>query len=154
MNPNAFPGNELRERREALGLTVDDVFRKIRIPSHYVTALEDANFRVLPAVSYTVGFLRSYCDFLGLDAPRFMDAFRACVRPASGRFLGIRRDEAKPLPQWAGEAVAWCAICGVLALCWMAYSMVFQPRSDTTQGRVQAGTIELKLPSDAAGSGE
>ncbi|MBI5094779.1 MAG: helix-turn-helix domain-containing protein [Candidatus Hydrogenedentes bacterium] len=154
MNPNAFPGHELRERREALGLTVDDVFRKIRIPSHYLNALEDADFRVLPAASYTVGFLKTYCEFLELDAPRFMDSFRACVRPSAGRFLGIRRDKAKALPQWVGEAVTWCGICAVLALVWFTYSLVFQPQGDFGQGRVQAGTLELKLPSDTASNGE
>lgn len=148
MNPIAFPGDELRERREQLGLTPDDVFRKIRVPSQYLLALERGDFRALPSVSYTQGFLRTYCDFLGLDAPRYVHSFRTCVRPAPNRFLGMARDAGKPLPDWAREFLAWCAICGILALCWFAYTVVVQPNADAQDGRVQAGTVELVLPSD------
>ena len=154
MNLNTFPGHELRERREALGLTADDVFRKTRIPSHYLLALEDAKFRALPAPSYTLGFLKSYCEFLELDARRFVDTFRACVRPSAVRFLGMTRNQTKTIPQWAGEAVAWCAICAIVGLCWLTYSQVFRPQTDPSQGRVQAGTRDLVLPAGPATDGD
>jgi len=54
-------------------LELSEVERATRIRAKYLKALEDEGFDVLPAAAYAKGFLRTYADFLGLDAQRFVD---------------------------------------------------------------------------------
>lgn len=60
-------GERLREAREDRGLTLDDVATQTRIPIRHLRAIEDSNWSELPAVTYTVGFGRSYANAVGLD---------------------------------------------------------------------------------------
>jgi hypothetical protein len=60
-------GERLRRAREARGLTLDDVASQTRIPIRHLRSIEDANWQELPAVTYTVGFGRSYANAVGLD---------------------------------------------------------------------------------------
>ncbi|MCS7172673.1 MAG: DUF4115 domain-containing protein [Armatimonadetes bacterium] len=65
--PPAGIGELLRRRREALGLSLDQVHAELRIPVRYLLALEEDRFDLFPAPHYARGFLRSYATFLGLD---------------------------------------------------------------------------------------
>lgn len=64
---DASIGERLRSAREARGLTLDDVAAQTRIPIRHLRAIEDGNWSELPAVTYTVGFARSYANAVGLD---------------------------------------------------------------------------------------
>jgi len=65
MNPI---GETLRESRERLGLTLDEVERNTRIRTHHLAALERGDWEALPSPVQARGFLRNYAVFLGLDA--------------------------------------------------------------------------------------
>jgi cytoskeleton protein RodZ len=67
-------GEQLREAREAKSLTLNQVSHNIRIRSRYLEALEQGNLGELPSAVHVRGFLRSYADFLGLDANALLDA--------------------------------------------------------------------------------
>jgi hypothetical protein len=45
-------------------------------------ALKEDRFDRLPAPAYAKGFLRTYADYLGLDAQRFVDEYNAHFAPA------------------------------------------------------------------------
>lgn len=62
-------GDRLRQAREAKGLTLDDVATQTRVPIRHLRSIEDGNYHELPAVTYTVGFARSYANAVGLDGP-------------------------------------------------------------------------------------
>jgi Helix-turn-helix domain/RodZ C-terminal domain len=66
-------GSSLREARERRGLQLGDVERDTRIRSRYLRALEEERFDIIPGWVYAKGFLRTYADYLGLDADRFVD---------------------------------------------------------------------------------
>jgi transcriptional regulator with XRE-family HTH domain len=74
-------GSSLREARERRGLELPAVERATHIRVKYLAALENERFDVLPGPAYTKGFLRTYADFLGLDAQRFVDAYTARFPP-------------------------------------------------------------------------
>lgn len=57
----------LRERREALGLDLTAAQEATRIRMRYLQALEAADASVFPGEVYLKGYLRSYCEFLGLE---------------------------------------------------------------------------------------
>ena len=60
-------GARLRGAREARGLSVADVSEVLKFRSDYVEKLEEGEIRELP-VTYAVGFLRSYAEFIGGSA--------------------------------------------------------------------------------------
>lgn len=70
-------GSVLRQRREALGITVDQVQEATKIRSRYLLALENDEFSQMPAEIYALGFLRAYARYLGLDGEALVRAWRS-----------------------------------------------------------------------------
>jgi len=60
-------GRTLREARERLGLTLEEVERGTRIRTHHLEAMERGDWDSLPSPVQARGFLRNYADFIGLD---------------------------------------------------------------------------------------
>jgi cytoskeleton protein RodZ len=69
-------GEELREARIALGVSVEDAATQLRINKRYLQALEEGRVKDLPGAAYAVGFVRSYATALGLDADDAVRRFR------------------------------------------------------------------------------
>jgi len=59
-------GGILKKRRSDLGMTLDDVSARTRIGVHYLEAIEDDRFEVLPGVPYAQAFIRRYAESLGI----------------------------------------------------------------------------------------
>ncbi len=59
------------------GLTIDQVANDTRISSRFLEALEDEAFEELPAPVYVRGFLRSYANYLHIDAQPLLDQLNA-----------------------------------------------------------------------------
>ena len=74
----ALPGfcAELSEARHRGGYSISDAAHVLRIQQHYLEALEEGRFDQIPGTTYTIGFLRSYAGFLGLDPDEIIDAFK------------------------------------------------------------------------------
>lgn len=74
-------GAQLRERRELISLTMEEVERHTRLRAVFVKALEDGAFDRLPSPVQTRGMLANYATFLDLDVDaillRFADALQA-----------------------------------------------------------------------------
>ncbi len=50
-----------------MGLSPDDVYKKIRIRASYLQAIENSEFEQLPDPVYTKNFIKIYAKFLGVD---------------------------------------------------------------------------------------
>lgn len=74
-------GEELREARMALGVSVADMAQQIRIRRIYLQALEEGRLQDLPGQAYVVGFLRNYANALGLDTDEVLRRFREVSDP-------------------------------------------------------------------------
>jgi len=74
-------GSILREARMRRQLELSQIERDTRIRAKYLLALEDDRVDVLPGLAYAKGFLRTYADYLGLDAQRFVDEYNARFAP-------------------------------------------------------------------------
>src|SRR3990172_2460268 len=74
-------GRKLRERRELISLTIDEVERHTRMRATLVRAMEEGALDRLPSTVQTRGMLANYAAFLDLDADvillRFADAVQA-----------------------------------------------------------------------------
>ncbi|NJD58040.1 MAG: hypothetical protein C3F13_00725 [Anaerolineales bacterium] len=60
-------GSQLRQRREELSLSLDQVSQATHIRLHYLEDLEADKFDLLPSTAQLRGFLRAYGEYLKLD---------------------------------------------------------------------------------------
>jgi cytoskeleton protein RodZ len=63
----ASVGKALREAREQLGLSVNDVANRIKFAARQIEALEADDYAQLPEAAFVRGFVRSYARLLELD---------------------------------------------------------------------------------------
>ncbi|HTP01000.1 MAG TPA: RodZ domain-containing protein [Anaerolineales bacterium] len=77
-------GQQLRERREMLSLTYEEIERHIHVRTAFLAALEQGALEDLPSPVQTRGILVNYATFLDLDVDaillRFADALQARYR--------------------------------------------------------------------------
>jgi cytoskeleton protein RodZ len=117
-------GASLEEARRRQGLDLEQVEKATYIGRRYLRALEEERFELLPGDAYAKGFLRTYAEFLGLDAQRYLDelstrlAERAPEPALVTQPLRLRRRWAplawlRPWPVLVG--VVFAAVLGVLA---------------------------------------
>ncbi|MCO5200937.1 MAG: helix-turn-helix domain-containing protein, partial [Chloroflexi bacterium] len=78
-------GETLRLTREHRGLSIEQVAQDTRISVRFLEALEAEQFDELPAPVYVRGFLRSYANYLKIDAQPLLDSLVGGERiPAGG----------------------------------------------------------------------
>ena len=68
-------GAELRQRRESLSLTLDEVERHTHVRNHYLQALESGDFDHLPTSVQARGMLNNYAHFLDLQVDAILLRF-------------------------------------------------------------------------------
>jgi cytoskeleton protein RodZ len=74
-------GERLREARMRQGLDITEVEVATKIRAKYLRALENDEFVMLPGSTYVRSFLRTYAEYLGLDAQLLVEEFRAQHEP-------------------------------------------------------------------------
>ena len=135
----------MRVRREAMGLSVYEVFRKTRVPIHSIEALERGDIQNVPGTCYAMGFLKTYCLFLGIDPERYLDALRACSQSSPPRFLRRKSNPEFKTPAWLESLTTWAVITAILILGWVTYTAVFRPQVKPEESRVNAA-VEMVAP--------
>ncbi len=68
-------GATLRERREMLSLTYEEIEGHIHLRPHYLASLEAGDFDALPSPVQTRGMLSNYADFLDLETEKLLLKF-------------------------------------------------------------------------------
>jgi cytoskeleton protein RodZ len=150
-------GNILREARIRKGLTIKDVEAATRIRIRYLQALENDDFDMLPGTTFSVAFLRTYAQFLKLDADELVAEYRrvndprgrddtSVPRSASGQTgrlgaspPGRRRKRRNP---------RGFAVVGILAIVVVALLAWF----GTNWGRTPPTAADMSLPSQETSS--
>ena len=94
-------GKSLRLAREAKGYTVAQVAEMTRMAPRTVTDLESENFSHIAAPIYGRGFVKLYCEALGLEAKPFVDEFMAIY--SGEKDVGIRERPVLETPDPAPE---------------------------------------------------
>src|SRR5712691_7379967 len=112
-------GSSLREARMGQKLELSQAERDTRIRAKYLGALEDERFGVLPGSAYAKGFLRTYADYLGLDAQHFVDEYNTRFppeeeEPAAPPPVRIRRRRSAFAPSMLAVALLAASV-GLLA---------------------------------------
>ncbi len=81
-------GKLLREARESLGLTLEEVERATRIRAVRLEAMENGEFDSLPSRVQAQGFLHNYAEYLGLDPEPILEQFRQSDQTTVRRKVG------------------------------------------------------------------
>lgn len=76
LNNDGRVGTMLRETRLKKGEDLADIARKLCIRKVHLQAIEDSNYDAIPEAPYGQGFVRSYADYLGLNAVRMAQLFK------------------------------------------------------------------------------
>jgi len=70
-------GSQLKQAREARGLTLEQAAHATRLRLHYLRALEEDQRDLLPSDVQGRGFLRLYADYLGVPIQPLLDAWKS-----------------------------------------------------------------------------
>jgi flagellar biosynthesis protein FlhG len=62
-----FSGGLLRKVRESMGIELDEIATRTKISANYLKAIEHEDFKSLPALVYTRGFVQQVAKHLKLD---------------------------------------------------------------------------------------
>ncbi len=89
-------GMILKEARQSKGLSLADVEKGTSIRSRYLEAVENDEYDKTPGEVFLKGIIRNYGNFLGLDGPELVDAYKASsagMAAEAVRSQGIREVE-------------------------------------------------------------
>jgi cytoskeleton protein RodZ len=137
-------GHVLQERREDLGLDLDEIGAMLRIKPAYLAALEQGRSDDLPGPAYAIGFVRAYADFLGLDTEQVLARLK-------GEVAGVtaRPDLALPVPlgerSLPGRALVLVAL--IVTLCGYGIWYYLSTEDRSRPERVAAVPTELRTSS-------
>lgn len=84
-------GLRLQHERERQELDLDEVAVRTRVPKRHLVAIEGGDHDVLPAPTYSAGFVKIYASVLGLDGVAYAREFRREIE-------GIPRERYVPQP--------------------------------------------------------
>lgn len=70
-------GKQLRQAREAQGLTIQQVGETTKIRTDHLQAIEEGNYTIFSAPIYIRGFVRTYAKLLKLDVAQLVTALDA-----------------------------------------------------------------------------
>ncbi len=61
------PGKFLRKERETKNISLEEISKFTKVKEHYLKAIEEDRYELLPAIPYVKGFLNVYARYLTLN---------------------------------------------------------------------------------------
>jgi cytoskeleton protein RodZ len=146
-------GQDLRAARLRRGDDLATASKVLKIRKDHLEALEEDRLEALPGRTYAVGFVRSYADYLGLDAAQCVERFKAEIAGRSDsdhmpHVTVIDEDDNRRLPQ------GWKIVAGVVAILMLygAYylitsvsSMISQPATPPAPTQATAKPVTARV---------
>ncbi|CAN5618190.1 hypothetical protein BH10PSE6_BH10PSE6_17290 [soil metagenome] len=127
-SPGHAVGRLLRDQREALALSIEDVATRLRIRRPFLEAIEQGRFDLLPGAAYIPAFLRAYAAHLGLDAEKVLTAYQASGPVPIARPVALPAD----FPILEKRAPIGLAVLTVLLVVAAGYAVWhYLPRQET-----------------------
>ena len=106
-------GDQLRETRMRNRIDITEVEAATKIRAKYLRALENEEWDLLPGPTFVKTFLRTYADYLGLDARNLVEEYRSRYERASGPELtpfGSSKGGRRARPARRSALGAWLLI--------------------------------------------
>ncbi len=61
------PGKFLKKERETRNISLEEISKFTKVKEHYLRAIEEDQYELLPAIPYVKGFLNVYARYLTLN---------------------------------------------------------------------------------------
>ena len=135
-------GKHLRKHREARGITLEEISRVSNISLSYLHALEEEQYHILPASTFTVGFLRQYARCVGLDPEDVVLRYRRAAQQSGGPF----RERSMEKSGKGRRRSIWILVGSLLLL--VLLWMVLYPGTEMTEERVRTIRIPRASPKE------
>lgn len=74
-------GEKLRQAREERGITISEVAEHTRISPHYLQAIENDEFKILPGGIFNKGFIKTFAKYVGVDENEAMSDYASQFSP-------------------------------------------------------------------------
>ena len=148
-NTTPSPGQMLRERREALGLSQQQVADKLFLKAHQINDLEEDRLDDNASITFTKGYVRNYAKQLGLDSAAVINAFEqrhvTAEPPAKLQSFSKRVAKQTHDDRWmmVTYLILLLIIGGVVAWWYQ------QPSDEGTAGNTVENTVESTVDSTA-----
>jgi cytoskeleton protein RodZ len=112
-------GATLRETRMRARIDIGEVEMRTKIRAKYLRAIENEEWDLLPGPVYVKSFLRTYAEYLGLDARALLDEYkrRYELAPDARPLSAVKRDrerERSPRRRRGFGVPSWAVILLVL----------------------------------------
>ncbi len=69
-------GGLLKDKRLSKGIALEKIAADLKIRVSFLKALEEENFDIFPADVYTMGYIRTYAMYLGIDPEPLIEEFK------------------------------------------------------------------------------
>lgn len=77
-------GERLRQARESMGLSLDQLQEKTKIQKSFITAIENGEFNKLPSPFYVRTYLRTYCKCVKIEPHHILRQYRKAEQAERG----------------------------------------------------------------------
>lgn len=152
LSPSVTTGQRLREAREALGLSRDEVAQELRLHEKLIGALEAGERSQLPPDTFISGYLRAYARLLGLPAEQLIAEYLAeRVTPAVYRATdrtGVKVVSSRD-PKFRLVTYAVIAVTVLLSAAWWTnerYSLISLTAPQAADGGDEEQDLAAQLP--------
>jgi cytoskeleton protein RodZ len=148
-------GERLREARMRQRIDIAEVESATKIRAKYLRALENEEFSLLPGNTFVKTFLRTYAEYLGLDAQLLIEEYRVeheprgegdlqpmVSRPRRQRERERRRPRAQRGPPGPGTAVL--VVLGVVLAILLLLGLTSGGSNDDTSDKSASTTPKKK----------
>jgi cytoskeletal protein RodZ len=158
-------GPALQRERQQRGIALDDVARDTRLARRYLLALENESLADLPGGLYNRAYVRTYANYLGLDADRLVrdydleahtlsEAGRLVVPPdaVAAMRVAVQHRASQPggkaafgtiLHVRALSGAAFVALVGTIWTIWLAGSYFTQRAEPVPVGASRPATVAV-----------
>jgi len=117
--PRGTTGAQMHAARLARGDDIATVASRLRIRGDQIEAIEGGDFDALPGRAYSIGFVRSYAEYLGLDEVEMVTAFKAefdAAQSAGPELVFPDAEEESRLPRGAFVVIAVLALAALYGI--------------------------------------
>ncbi len=114
--PRGTTGAQMHAARLALGQDISTVAGQLRIRRDQIEAIEGGDFDALPGRAYSIGFVRTYAEYLGLDEVEIVTAFKAefdAAKTSGPALVFPEAEEESRIPRGAFVVVAVLALAAL-----------------------------------------
>jgi cytoskeleton protein RodZ len=152
-------GERLREARMRQRIDIAEVESATKIRAKYLRALENEEFGLLPGTTFVKTFMRTYAEYLGLDAQLLIEEYRVEHEPrGEGEMQPMvsrpsrREERARPRAQRGppGPGTAVLVVLGVVLAILLILGLTSGDKNDSTGGSATTAQKAKKKPKSPA----